>query len=111
MMLPKKKTPEFMDLIQADIVNYKIEANGLTAGANKGSIAPGPPPAERLDLYRGMFEELPSSQSSSWRRRRRLVLRKRRDEVHGGFRDRKVGAYAQFEHVCEQTLGGPSSQW
>jgi hypothetical protein len=56
MMMPKKKTPEFLDLIQADIVNYKIEANGSTAGANKGSIAPGPPPAEQLDLYRGMFD-------------------------------------------------------
>ena len=54
--MPKKKTREFLDLIQANIVNYKIEANGSTAGANKGSITPGPPPAERLDLYRGMFD-------------------------------------------------------
>ncbi len=54
--MPKRTTRELLDLIQADIVNNKIEADGSTAGVNNRSITPRPPPLDRWAFYGGMFD-------------------------------------------------------
>lgn len=50
--MPKKTSRR----VQADIVNNKIKADGSMAGANNGSIARRPPPADRWAFYGGMFD-------------------------------------------------------